>query len=29
MTADEHPWAVAVADEVAQLGRRVVAIRLP
>jgi hypothetical protein len=29
MTADEHPWAVAVADEVAKLGSQVVAIRLP
>jgi Zinc carboxypeptidase len=29
LAADEHPWAGALADDVAQLGRRVVAIRLP
>jgi hypothetical protein len=29
VTADEHPWARALADDVARLGRQVVAIRLP
>ena len=29
MTADEHPWAGSLADEVAKLGSQVVAIRLP
>ncbi|WP_148570888.1 M14 family zinc carboxypeptidase [Nocardioides caldifontis] len=29
MTADDHPWAVTVAQDVAELGEDVVALRLP